>query len=182
MTISSASTSVASADPFIPKMQLDHNLLTKLCERGGLQIIKGPSYMGGVYECFSFVHSLLLAWLQSSRLFLSRLDGILLRNNFDSALLTFMKMRRECFAQIDRHDQQGAKLNTITSTVPNQLLMKRPVQFDRERAVGPVRHPWKIWFYQKSGCRSLLSCALRTRCYCDRTFLSSLRGHHAAPH
>ncbi|KAM6480862.1 amidase signature enzyme [Trichoderma sp. SZMC 28011] len=70
------------------------------------------------------------------------LDSAGLQKKFEAGLLTSVELVQACLAQISKHDQQGAKLNAMTSIVPNSILMERSAQLDRERAAGLIRSPF----------------------------------------
>lgn len=67
------------------------------------------------------------------------LDSAGLQRKLDAGLLTSVEMVQACLVQIDKHDQQGAKLNAMISIVPNHIVMERSAQLDRERTAGRVR-------------------------------------------
>ena len=67
------------------------------------------------------------------------LDSAGLQRKLDTGLLTSVELVQACLAQIDKHDQRGAKLNAMISIVPNHILMERSAQLDRERAAGRIR-------------------------------------------
>ena len=67
------------------------------------------------------------------------LDSAGLQRKLDAGLLTSVELVQACLAQIDKHDQRGAKLNAMISIVPNHILMERSAQLDRERAAGRIR-------------------------------------------
>lgn len=70
------------------------------------------------------------------------LDSAGLQRKLDTGLLTSVELVQACLAQIDKHDQRGAKLNAMISIVPNHILMERSAQLDRERTAGRVRSPF----------------------------------------
>jgi amidase len=77
-----------------------------------------------------------------STLELLSLDSAALQRKLDAGLLTSVELVQACLAQIDRHDQRGAKLNAMISIVPKHILMDRSAQLDRERAAGKIRSPF----------------------------------------
>ena len=68
-------------------------------------------------------------------------DSVGLQRKLDAGVLTSVELVQACLAQIDKHDQQGAKLNAMISIVPKPILMERSAQLDRERKAGRVRSP-----------------------------------------
>lgn len=70
------------------------------------------------------------------------LDSVELQRRLEAGLLTSVELVQACLAQIDRHDQRGARLNAIISLVPTPLLLERSAQLDRERKAGRVRSPF----------------------------------------
>ncbi|KAI0505485.1 amidase signature enzyme [Xylaria bambusicola] len=70
------------------------------------------------------------------------LDSAALQRKLDAGVLTSVELVQACLAQIDKHDQQGAKLNAMISITPHHLLMERSAQLDRERTAGLVRSPF----------------------------------------
>ncbi|KAH6714418.1 amidase signature domain-containing protein [Leptodontidium sp. MPI-SDFR-AT-0119] len=74
-----------------------------------------------------------------STLELLSLDSAGLQRKLDAGLLTSVELVQACLAEIDKHDQRGAKLNAMISIVPNHLLLERAAQLDRERTAGRVR-------------------------------------------
>jgi amidase len=77
--------------------------------------------------------------IKISAMDLLTLDSAGFQKRLDAGLLTSVELVQACLAQIDKHDQRGAKLNAMISIVPHQLLMERSAQLDRERAAGRVR-------------------------------------------
>ncbi|UKZ76806.1 hypothetical protein TrVFT333_004518 [Trichoderma virens FT-333] len=73
---------------------------------------------------------------------LLRLDSAGLQKKLEAGLLTSVELVQACLEQIGKHDHQGAKLNAMVSIVPNNILMERSAQLDRERAEGFVRSPF----------------------------------------
>ncbi|KAJ5703975.1 hypothetical protein N7493_011113 [Penicillium malachiteum] len=65
-----------------------------------------------------------------SYLDLLSLDSAGLQIKLNSGLLTSVELVQECLAQIDKHDQRGAKLNAMISVVPSRLLMERSAHLD----------------------------------------------------
>jgi hypothetical protein len=70
------------------------------------------------------------------------IDSAGLQRKLDAGLLTSVELVQACLAQIDKHDQRGAKLNAMISIVPNHILMERSAQLDLERTSGRVRSPF----------------------------------------
>ncbi|RWA05000.1 hypothetical protein EKO27_g10101 [Xylaria grammica] len=70
------------------------------------------------------------------------LDSAGLQKKLDAGLLTSVELVQACLAQVDKHDQRGAKLNAMISVAPHRLLMERSAQLDRERTAGRVRSPF----------------------------------------
>lgn len=97
--------------------------------------------IGFLFLICTFVPSQ-MAMKRLSQLDLLALDAAGLQRQLDAGLLTSETLVQECLAQIDRHEQRGAKLNAMISVVPEHILRARSMQLDQERASGSVRSPF----------------------------------------
>lgn len=69
------------------------------------------------------------------------LDAAGLQSLLVNVEITSVELAKQCLAQIKRHDKQGARLNAMIAVMPEDLLLSKAAQLDRERKEGKVRGP-----------------------------------------
>ena len=116
-----------------------------LCALSQLRFTENRSSVNAAVARRTFLHLRHIPPKMSAKLStieLLSLDSARLQKRLNSGQLTSIELVQACLAQIDKHDQRGAKLNAMVSVVAEQALIERSAQLDRERAAGRVRSPF----------------------------------------